>query len=151
VLEERAAARYAEEHAADTAQMAEREAKAERTGKAPRGKEPQPPTPGARVKDHYNVTDPESRIMKESASGGFDQDDNAQVVVDQASMLVIGALVCNQPNDVQALLPTLDAIPAAVGVPRAVASDTGFFSAANITGCAVRGIEPSIATGREGS
>ena len=149
VLEERAAARYAEEHAAYTAQMAERGAKAERTGKAPRGKEPQPPTPGARVKDHYNFTDPESRIMKESASGGFDQDYNAQVVVDQASMLVIGALVCNQPNDVQALLPTLDAIPAAVGVPRAVASDTGFFSAANITGCAVRGIEPSIATGRE--
>jgi len=149
VLEERAAARYAEEHAAYTAQLAEREAKAERTGKAPRGKEPQPPTPGPRAKDQYNFTDPESRIMKESASGGFDQDYNAQVVVDQASMLVIGALVCDQPNDVQALLPTLDAIPATVGRPDAVASDTGFFSAANIAGCEARGIDPYIATGRE--
>jgi hypothetical protein len=87
--------------------------------------------------------------MKESASGGFDQDYNAQVVVDQASMLVVGALVCAQPTDVPALLPTLDAIPAAVGVPDAVASDTGFFSAANIAGCTARGIEPDIATGRE--
>lgn len=149
VLEERAAARYAEEHAAYTAKLAERAVLEERTGKAPRGKDPQPPTPGPRAKDQYNFTDPESRIMKESASGGFDQDYNAQLVVDQSSMLVIGALVCDQPNDVQALLPTLDAIPAAVGTPDAVASDTGFFSAANIAGCVARGIDPYIATGRE--
>jgi transposase len=108
VLEARAAARDAEARATYEAKLAEREAQAKRTGKAPRGKTPQPPTPGPQAKDQYNFTDPESRIMKESASGGFQQSYNAQVVTDQASMLVIGAQVSDQPNDVQQLLPTLE-------------------------------------------
>lgn len=149
VLEARAAARDAEEQAAYQAKLAARQAQMARTGKAPRGKAPQPPTPGPRAKDQYNFTDPESRIMKESTSGGFEQSYNAQVVTDQASMLVIGAQVSAQPNDVQELLPTLDAIPAVVGTPTAAASDAGFFSASNIAGCVARGIEPYIATGRE--
>jgi transposase len=149
VLEARAAARDAEEQAAYAAKLAARQARAARTGKAPRGREPQPPTPGPRAKDQYNFTDPESRIMKESTSGGFEQSYNAQVVTDQASMLVIGAQVSAQPNDVQELLPTLDAIPPVVGTPTAVASDAGFFSEPNIGGCAARGIDPYIATGRE--
>jgi transposase len=149
VLEARAGARYAEERAAYEAKLAEREAKAARAGKAPRGREPQPPTPGPRAKDQYNFTDPESRIMKESTSGGFEQSYNAQLVTDQASMLVIGAQVSDQPNDVQDLLPTLDAIPPLVGKPGAIASDAGFFSESNIAGCAARGIDPYLATGRE--
>ena len=149
VLEARAAARHAEEQAAYAAKLAERQAKAARTGKAPRGREPQPPTPGPRAKDQFNCTDPDSRIMKESTSGGFEQSYNAQAVTDQASMLVIGAQVSDHPNDVQDLLPTLDAIPSVVGTPRAVASDTGYFSEPNIAGCLARGIDPSSATGRE--
>jgi transposase len=149
VLEARAAARYAQEQAAYEAKLAEREAKAKHTGKAPRSRVPQPPTPGPQTKDQYNFTDPASRIMKESASGGFQQSYNAQVVTDQASMLVIGAQVSDQPNDVQQLLPTLDAIPLVVGKPEAVASDAGFFSEPNIAGCAARGVDPFIATGRE--
>jgi transposase len=149
VLEARAAVRYAEEQAADEAKLAERQAKAARTGKAPRGREPQPPTLGPTAKDQFNFTDPESRIMKESRSGGFEQSYNAQLVTDQASLLVIGAQVSDHPNDVQDLLPTLDAIPSVVGTPSAVASDTGFFSEPNVAGCLVRGIDPYIATGRE--
>ncbi len=87
--------------------------------------------------------------MKDSRSGGFEQSYNAQVVTDQASMLVIGAQVSDHPNDVQDLLPTLDAIPSVVGTPSAVASDTGFFSESNIAGCLARGIDAYIATGRE--
>jgi hypothetical protein len=149
VLEARAAARYAEEQAAYKATLAEREARQAATGKAPRGKVPVPPTPGPQAKDQYNFTDPASRIMKESTSGGFEQSYNAHAVTDQASMLIIGALVADQPNDVQQLLPTLDAIPPVVGKPGAVASDAGFFSEPNIAGCAARGIDPFIATGRE--
>lgn len=149
VLEARAAARDAEEQAAYQAKLAARQASAARTGKAPRGREPQPPTPGPRAKDQYNFTDPASRIMKEGTSGGFEQSYNAQVVTDQASMLVIGAQVSDHPNDVQELLPSLDAIPPVVGTPSAVASDTGFFSEPNIAGCVARGIDPYIATGRE--
>lgn len=149
VLEARAAARYAEEQAADAAKLAERQAKAARTGKAPRGREPQPPTPGPRAKDQSNFTDPDSRIMKESTSGGFEQSYHAQVVTDQASMVVLGAQVSNHPTDIQEMLPALDAIPPVVGKPKAAASDAGFFSASNIAGCVARGIDPSSATGRE--
>ena len=46
-------------------------------------------------------------------------------------------------------MPTVDAIPPAIGQPTAAALDTGFFSAANIAALAQRGIEPYIATGRE--
>jgi hypothetical protein len=73
VLEARAAARDAAEQAAYHAKVAERQATAERTGKRPRGREPQPPASGPRAKDQYNFTDPESRIMKESSSGAFAQ------------------------------------------------------------------------------
>src|SRR6202011_439301 len=106
-------------------------------------------TPGPTVKDQFNFTDPDSRIMKESRSGGVDQNYTAHLGTDQASMLVIGAQVSDHPNDVQDLLPPLDAIPSVVGTPSAVASDTGFFSESNIAGCLARGIDPYIATGRE--
>jgi transposase len=149
VIEQRAAEREAEERAAYEAKQAERAARAARTGKPPRGREPQPPTSGPGPKDQYNFTDPDSRIMKASASGGFEQAYNVQAVADQASMLVIGARVSDHPTDVQELLPTLDAIPAVLGPPPAVASDAGFFSAPNIAGCTARGIDPYIATGRE--
>jgi transposase len=149
VLEQRAAERDAEERAAYEAKLAERAARAERTGKPPRGREPQPPTPGPPPKDQYNFTDPDSRMMKESSSGGFEQSYNAHVVTDQASMLVVGARVSNHPTDVGELLPDLDAIPAVLGPPPAVASDAGFFSGPNVVGCLARGIEPYIATGRE--
>jgi transposase len=149
VLEARAATRDAEEQAAYEAKLAAREAQQAASGKAPRGKGPQPPTPGPQAKDQFNFTDPESRIMKESKSGGFEQSYNAQVAIDQGSMLIVGSLVADQPTDVQQLLPTLDAIPPVVGTPAAVASDAGFFSEPNIAGCSARGIDPFIATGRE--
>lgn len=149
VLEARAAARYAEEQEIYAAKVAARQAQAARTGKTPRGREPKPPTPGPRAKDQYNFTDPDSRIMKESTSGGFEQSYNAQVVTDQASLLVLGVQVSDHPNDIQEMLPTLDAIPPVVGKPKAAASDAGFFSESNIAGCVARGIDPYIATGRE--
>ena len=149
VLEARAAERYAAEQAAYEAKVAERAAKAARTGKQPRGKPPTPPTPGPREKDQYNFTDPASRIMKNGTDAGFDQHYNAQLVVDQASLLVVSTTLSDHPNDQGEVAPTLDAIAPAVGRPTAVALDAGFFSAANIRACAQRGIEPYIAPGRE--
>jgi transposase len=149
VLEARAAERYAAEQAEYDAKLAERAAKAVRTGKRPGGKPPLPPTPGPREQDQYNFTDPESRIMKNSTDAGFDQHYNAQVVVAHESLLVVGASLSNHPNDQREVAPTLDAIPPAVGTPQAVALDAGFFSAANIRACEERGIAPYIAPGRE--
>jgi transposase len=149
VLEARAQERYEAEQAAYEAQRAEREAKTRQTGRKPRGRPPTPPTLGARDKDQYNFTDPESRIMKNSTNDGFDQHYNAQAAVAQDSFLIVANTLSNHPNDQAEALPTLDAIPAALGKPQASALDNGYFSATNIAAMEARDIDPYIATGRE--
>jgi transposase len=149
VLETRAQERYAVEQAEYEAKMRAREEKTRQTGRKPRGRVPQPPTPGPRDKDQYNFTDPESRIMKNSNNKGFDQHYNAQVAVEQDSLLIVADTLSNHPNDYAEMEPTLDAIPAELGTPDAAAMDTGYFSEGNVTVCEERDIEPYIATGRE--
>jgi transposase len=149
VLEMRAQAAYEQARAAYEAQVKKREEKAQRTGKKARGRAPKPPTPGPKPKDQYNFTDPDSRIMKQGHNAGFEQSYNVQVAVDQASLLIVANTLSNHPNDKQEALPTVDAIPAALGTPKAAALDAGFFSEENVRGLLNRGIEPYIATGRE--
>jgi hypothetical protein len=149
VLDERATERDAAEQAAYQAKGREREAKARRTGRPPRGRPPAPPTPGPRAKDQYNFTDPASRIMKNSTDKGFDQHYNAQVAVDQEGLLIVGHSLSNHANDQAEAVPTVDAIPPALGTPEAAALDTGYFSEANIRDLEARQIDPYIATGRE--
>ena len=149
VLEARAQERYAAEQAEYEAKLREREDKARASGRKPGGRAPQPPTPGPRDKDQYNFTDPDSRIMKNSTDDGFNQHYNVQAAVDQASLLIVANTVSNHPNDQAEALPTVDAIPAQVGQPKAGALDNGYFSADNIAGLEARGIESYIATGRE--
>jgi len=148
-LELRAEERYQAEKAAYEARLREREEKAKRSGHKPRGPKPKPPEPGPRDKDQYNFTDPESRIMKNSNNSGFDQHYNAQVAVDQDSYLVVGHTVSNHPTDFQEAIPTLDAIPQAIGHPPAGALDAGYFSQTNIAEMEQRKIDPYIATGRD--
>jgi transposase len=148
VLEARAQARYEAEQADYEAKMKARAEKAAKSGRKPRGRPPQPPTPGPGDKDQYNFTDPESRIMKNANNGGFDQHYNTQVVVDHDSRLIVGNWLCDHPNDKQAALPTIDTVPSDLGKPPAVNLDTGYFSEGNIAGLQVREIEPYIATGR---
>lgn len=149
VLEARAQERDEAARAEYETKLREREEKAQRTGRKPRGRAPQPPTPGPQDKDQYNFTDPDSRIMKNSTDDGFDQHYNVQVAVDQASLLIVANTVSNHPTDRAEAIPTVDAIPDAVGQPEAAALDNGYFSPANIAGLEARGIEPYIATGRE--
>jgi transposase len=149
VLEARAKERDAAEQAEYAAKVREREEKARKGGGKPRGRPPTPPTPGPRAKDQDNFTDPDSRIMKNSTNQGFDQDYNAQVAVDQESFLIVGESLSNHPTDQAEAVPTVDAIPPALGRPDAAALDNGYFSAANIAALEQRGIDPYIATGRD--
>src|SRR5471032_698206 len=59
VLEARASERDAVEQAEYAAKVRERDDKAEQTGRKPRGRPPEPPTPGTREADQSNVTDPD--------------------------------------------------------------------------------------------
>lgn len=148
VLEARAAERDAAEQAAYAAKVREREDQARR-GRPPRGRPPTPPTPGPRAKDQYNFTDPDSRIMKRSTDQGFDQQYNAQVAVEQASLLVVGHALSNHANDQAEAAPTVASIPPALGTPAAAALDNGYFGAPTVRALEARGITPYIATGRD--
>lgn len=149
VLEARALERQAAEQVAYEAQLRAREAKAKRSGRKPPGRPPTPPSGEPQDKDQYNFTDPESRIMKSSSSAGFEQAYNAQVAVDQASLLIVACSLSNHPNDKAEAEPTLAALPPDLGTPDAAALDNGFWSEQNLAALEKRHIEPYIATGRE--
>jgi transposase len=149
VLQARAAERTAAEQADYEDKMAQRAERERTTGRRPGGRPPTPPVPGPRDGDQYNFTDPESRIMKNPTDAGFEQDYNAQVAVDQGSLLIVGWALSNHPNDSQEAEPTLSAIPCALGMPKAAALDTGYVGPATLAACAKRNIEPYIATGRD--
>ena len=87
--------------------------------------------------------------MKHRTDQGFDQHDNAQVAVEQDRLLSVGHSLSNHVNDDAAAIPTVAAIPPALGTPTAAALDNGSFSAPTIRALAGRGIAPDIATGRE--
>ena len=149
VLEARAQERYQAEQVAYEAKLQARAERARQTKRKPRGRGPKPPQAGPRDKDQYNFTDPDSRILKNSTNDGFDQHYNAQVATDHSSLLIVAYSLSNHANDQDEVEPTLDALPEALGTPPAGALDTGYFSAANLTALARRGIEPYIAVGRE--
>src|SRR3982751_5771780 len=151
MIEARARERFEREQAEHEAKLAARDAKAEATGKKPRGKPPQPPVEGPRPTDQVNLTDEDSRIMP-VAGGGFEQCYNAQAVVAAGRLLVVAADVCQATNDKRQLAPMLGklaALPADLGQPEILLADTGYFSAAHVQGCGAAGIEPLIALGRE--
>jgi Transposase DDE domain len=149
VLEARAKERVAAEQAEYEAKLEQRKERERTTGRRPGGRPPTPPTEGPRDGDQYNFTDPQSRIMKSSTHAGYAQDYNAQVAVDQASLLIVGCTLSNHPNDSQEAEPTLAAIPSEIGTPEAAAMDAGYFGPATLTACTKRNIEPYIATGRD--
>jgi transposase len=149
VLQARAKERLATEQAEYEAKLEQRKERERTTGRRPSGRPPTPPIEGPRESDQYKFTDPESRIMKSSTHAGFEQDYNAQVAVDQQSLLIVGYSLSNHPNDSQEADPTLAAIPAAIGSPEAAALDAGYFGPVTLAACAKRGIEPYIATGRD--
>jgi len=150
VIEAMAAQRHAEEQADYERKMAVRQEKEAQTGKKSRGGTPQPPEPGPRDKEQYNFTDPESRIMKNGNNHGFEQAYNAQAAVEHESRLIVGNTLSNHPNDKQEGVPTVKAIPAQLGTPDAAVMDAGYFGPKTIQTFETMGIEPYIATGRDG-
>jgi transposase len=150
-IEARAKVRFEKEQAAYEAKLARREQKAKESGRKPGGKPPKPPVAGPKAQDQLNLTDEESRIMP-VAGGGFDQAYNAQAAVDTGSMLVVALDVTQACNDKEQVLPMLDqlaSLPASLGQPKALAADTGFYSARNVEVCEAHGIEPFIAVKRD--
>ena len=68
---------------------------------------PDPKDAKPEPKAQRNFTDPESRIMLDGASKGFDQCYNAQAAVDGAHQIIIAADVTQHVNDKQELVPMM--------------------------------------------
>ena len=150
-IEARAQERFAGEQAEYEAKMSARVAKEAKTGKKPRGKEPEPPEPGPRANDPINLTDEESRIMK-VAGGGFEQCYNAQAVVDTESMRILATHVTQATNDkeqVEPMLAKVQAKPEGLNQPKTWLADTGYYSAKNVAACLAANSEPLIAVQRD--
>ncbi|HEV2654309.1 MAG TPA: transposase [Ktedonobacteraceae bacterium] len=150
VLEARAVERAAAEQALYEATMAQRAERERTTGRRSGGRPPKPPVPGPRDGDQYNGTDPQSRVMKNPTDAAFEQDYNAQIAVDQESLLIVASALSNHPNDRKARRTHArrHAVRARHAA-RAAAFDAGYFGPATLAACAKRNIEPSIATGRD--
>lgn len=150
-LEARAAERFAREQAEHQAKLAARAEKAKQTGRKPGGRPPAPPAAGPGPSDQVNLTDADSRIMP-VAGGGFEQAYNAQAAVATGSLLVVAGDVVQAANDKQQITPMLarlGRLPEALGKPRTLLADSGYFSEANVEACAAARIAPLIAPGRE--
>ena len=109
-----------------------------------------------RPKEQSNFTDPESRIMK--SSHGWIQGYNAQVMVEEASGVIVAQEVTAHSGDSTRLRPMLDRLEenlARVGVPEEerrptwFTADAGYCSENNLRMLEERQIDAYVATGRE--
>ena len=99
-------------------------------------------------KDQINFTDPESRIMKDSATKEFMQGYNAQAAVDAASQIIVAAEVTIQSNDKKQLEPMLAEVKENCNaVPKELSADAGYYSEENIAHAQAKGIHPLIPPG----
>jgi|TARA_B100002003_G_scaffold70398_1_gene65706 transposase len=107
-------------------------------------------------KEQSNFTDPESRIMK--TSHGWNQGYNAQVLVEEASGVIVAQEVTAHSADSPRLKPMLDRLEenlARLGVPEEerrpkwFTADAGYCSENNLRMLAERQIDAYVATGRE--
>jgi transposase len=156
------------EEQAKEAAAAERQRRAESEEQARRGQRhaggrPAPPIreePDAKAQTSF--TDPELRIMPQS-NKGWDYSGNAQVVVDDACQIIVACDVTTQSNDKQQAVPMAalaltNLEQAGIGRPRdaagqvqkiAQALDSGYFSAAAVSGLEGLGLDLYIATERQ--
>ena len=128
---------------------AQQRAATDRGAPPPPGQPPSAPPTTPPDKAQYNFTDPQSCIMR-NADGAFIQGYNAQVVVDAHHQLIVAADVTAQPADSCHLVPMVQAVRATLRRrPRRLSADAGYYSEANVTAKAVRGIDLYIAVRKQ--
>lgn len=139
---------YARERSDHDARIAERATREATTGQKIPGRKPRPPhrNPDKKI----NVTDPDSRIMKD-AHGTFLQGYNAQNVIAR-DRLILASDVVNDENDTQLLHPMLNSTNSnltGAGSPQApatVAADSGYCTAASLAAIDPNGPDIIMAT-----
>jgi hypothetical protein len=93
-------------------------------------------------KTQRNLTDPDSRIMKNVITGSWEQAYNAQIAVDGESGIIVAARVVQQTNDQEQLVPGLKEVEKNVGrMPKRATADAGYFSTAAVSDESLNGID----------
>jgi transposase len=114
------------------AALAERARREAETGKGVGGPKPvaaDPATAKPEAKAQRNFTDPESKIMQDGATKGFEQAYNAQIVVDEAHQIIVAEDLVTQANDKQQLATMLAQVETNLGRKPTVASaDAGYYA-----------------------
>ena len=127
------------------AKLAERERKEKETGRKVGGRPPQIPNPEQAVpeaKAQRNFTDPESRIMKDGATKGFEQAYNAQAAVDADHQIIVASSITQETNDKKQLVPMLEKTKEMIGqTPERVTADAGYFSEAAVSHDSARTVD----------
>src|SRR5450759_241166 len=142
-----AAARAQAEQAAEQARakLAERARREAETGKKMGGRAPQVPDPAQAQpapSAQRNFTDPESRIMKDGATKGFEQAYNAQAAVDSTAQIIVAATVTQESNDKQQLVAVLKQVEENCGrLPVQVSADAGYFNTEQLTDEKLRNVD----------
>lgn len=102
-------------------------------------------------KAQRNFTDPDSRIMKDSATKSFAQCYNCQAAVDGEEQVIVAATLTQQGNDVgqvEAMLDVMESNLEGFAPGMAVTLDAGYFSEDNVMLLEDAGLDVFVATGK---
>jgi transposase len=93
-------------------------------------------------KSKRNLTDPDSRLMKDGATKNFHQAYNTQIGVDSQTQIIVAAKVTQSGADQEQLIPVLREVEKNLGrMPERVSADAGYYSKAMLTHEAVRAVD----------
>lgn len=124
--------------------LREREQKAQQAGHRLRGRLPRIPDPEQakpETEDQVNLSDPDSRVLRER-QGSFVQGFNAQAAVDGQAQIIVAADVTQARNDRAQLVPMLQQVEQNSGVkPVQVSADTDYYSPKQIASPKLAGID----------
>ncbi len=145
ILEREAREKAEQQRSEQENRRQDREASGERRGRPSRVISEKP-----EGKAQYNFTDPESRIMKNSATKSFEQSYNCQAAVDGHRQVIVATGVTQEANDKEQLKPMVERLKSNLegAKPKRMTTDNGYFSEANVTYLAQEEIDGYVATGR---
>lgn len=115
-----------------------------------RARPPKAPSDKPDSKAQRNFTDPDSRIMKMSATKSFEQCYNCQAAVDEAHQVILAPRVTQYANDKRQVKPVIEKLKSNLdgGTPKQVSADSDYYSQDNVTYLAGQQIDAYVATGR---
>lgn len=115
-----------------------------------RGRPPKAPSDKPDSKAQRNFTDPDSRIMKMSATKSFEQCYNCQAAVDEAHQVILAPRVTQYANDKRQVKPVIETLKSNLdgATPKQVSADSDYYSQDNVTYLAGQQIDAYVATGR---